>query len=163
MRRPGSPDNWIDGLYDLMCMSICGLFVNEFYLCLPLSSGAAWATPWSCVQCRWECRPFGTWSRLSVSSWPPWRPSSPPPLPRVQRSSAPQCWPERPLPTSENGDCGSPLNGEKKQEDETRVGCLIAGMPISVNETPQSLSQTVSSFPPWSLCVFLWLPPTSCN
>lgn len=34
MWRPGSPDDWIDGLYDLLCLSMCVLFANEycFYL-----------------------------------------------------------------------------------------------------------------------------------
>lgn len=34
MWSPGSPDNWIDGLYDLICWSICVLFVNEYCIYL---------------------------------------------------------------------------------------------------------------------------------
>lgn len=43
----------------------------------------------------------------------------------------------------------------RKDTQQERTGVRLAGMYISVNKTPQSLSQTVRSFPPRSLYVFL--------
>lgn len=101
------------GLYDLLCLSVC---VCRFYVLIPVSSGAAWATLWSCARCHSECLPFGTWRRRCVSFWHLWQPSSAPPSNRVQRRSGPPRWQGRPPPTAENGDYGSPLNGGKEKK-----------------------------------------------
>lgn len=71
-------------------------------------------------------------------------------------------------PSSQSRKCRLWLTAKKREKkhkkaEKTGVRCLFAGMHINVNETPQSLSQTVRSFPPWSLYVCLWLPPSSCN
>lgn len=161
---------WLTGLYDLVCLSMCvcvllvrralllagvslaptsefrGCMSNSVELC-PMPLGMP-AVRYMAPTPRLFLASLAAFisSTVSPSSAKVWTPA----LAGVPSSHS---WKWRLWLTAKRGKGGR----------ERGVRCLFVGMHISVVETPQNLVQTVRSFPLWSLCVRLRLPPISCN
>lgn len=156
MGRPRSPSDWIgaDGLCDLLCLSMsvllwmtfCLLFVptSEFRGCMS-NSVELCPMPFGIPAVRYMAPTV----RLFLASFAAFISST------VTPSSAKFCTPGLAgAPSAHSRKWRLWLTAKRNTRKENGARYLFTGMHITVSEVPQSLSQTMRSFLPWSLMYF---------